>query len=306
VWCSWYRYFEKVTSADVVENLRAFDQHGLCVDVVQVDDGWSAGLGEGLRPTARFGSLPAVVDLVRSSGRRAGLWLAPFLVGADTTLARGHPEWLVGPAGHNWGQRLAGLDVTHPGVRELLRERLQWLLSLGVDYFKLDFLYAGALPGHHHDGSDPVTAYRSGLSLLRDLVGPDVLLLGCGAPLLPSVGLVDAMRVSPDIFHEGGEDGSAGLRGLRPLAARAWQQGRLWVSDPDCVVARPTYALRERWVEAAPDLGGLASFSDRVAELDEWGLDTVRALLERGSSAAPLSAGRLLAAASVAQDEVVS
>jgi alpha-galactosidase len=80
----------------------------------------------------------------------------------------------------------------------------------------------------------------------------------------------------------------------------------LWVSDPDCVVARPTYALRERWVEAAPHLGGLASFSDRVAELDEWGLDTVRALLERGSSAAPLSAGRLLAAASVAQDEVVS
>ena len=24
-----------------------------------------------------------------------------------------------------------------------------------------------------------------------------------------------------------------------PLAARAWQQGRLWVNDPDCVVARP-------------------------------------------------------------------
>jgi alpha-galactosidase len=223
-----------------------------------------------------------------------------------TSLARRHPDWLVGPAGRNWGQQLAGLDLTHPGVRDLLRGRLAWLVALGVDYLKLDFLYAGAVPGPRHDGSDPVSAYRSGLSLVREVVGPDVLLLGSGAPLLPSLGLVDAMRVSPDTFHEGGEDGSAGLRGLMPLAARAWQQGRLWVNDPDCVVARPTYSLREQWAGAAPELGGLASFSDRVAELDEWGLDTVRALLECGGSAAPVTSERLRAAALLAQVEAVS
>ena len=110
------------------------------------------------------------------------------------------------------------------------------------------------MPGDRHDGSDPVAAYRSGLALVREVVGPDVYLVGCGAPLLPSVGLVDAMRVSPDTFHEGGEDGSTGLRGLVPLAARAWQQGRLWVNDPDCVVARPSYSQRERWAEAAAGL----------------------------------------------------
>jgi alpha-galactosidase len=114
------------------------------------------------------------------------------------------------------------------------------------------------------------------------------------------------MRVSPDTFHEGGEDGSAGLRGLMPLAARSWQQGRLWVNDPDCVVARPSYSLRETWAAAAAGLGGLASFSDRVAELDPWGLDTVRALLVRGGGAAPLSAERLRAAARQAQAEVPS
>ena len=306
VWCSWYRYFEQVTAADVEENLRAFDGHDLSVDVVQIDDGWSPGLGEGLRPTDRFGSLPAVVELVRGSGRRAGVWLAPFLVGTRTSLARRHPDWLVGPAGRNWGQELAGLDLSHPGVRDLLRERLEWLVALGVDYLKLDFLYAGGVPGSRHDGSDPVSAYRSGLSFVREVVGSDVLLLGCGAPLLPSLGLVDAMRVSPDTFHEGGEDGSAGLRGLMSVAARAWQQGRLWVNDPDCVVARPTYTLRKRWADAAPALGGLASFSDRVAELDKWGLDTVRSLLERGGSAAPVASERLRAAALLAQAEAVS
>ena len=306
VWCTWYRYFEEVSAADVLENLAAFDRHALAVDVVQVDDGWSPGLGEGLVDAERFGSLAAVVDATRAAGRRAGLWLAPFLVGTATTLAREHPEWLVGPAGHNWGQDLRGLDLTHPAVQELLIGHVQRLVALGVDYLKLDFLYAGAVPGQRYSGADPVSAYREGLGLLRDAAGPDTYLVACGAPLLPSVGLVDAMRVSPDTFHEGGEDGSTGLRGLMPLAARSWQQGRLWVNDPDCVVARPSYAHRDRWTAAASELGGLASFSDRVAELDEAGLSTVRELLDRGGSAEPFPPERVRAAARLAQDEEAS
>jgi alpha-galactosidase len=307
VWCSWYRYFEDVSSADVAENVRAFDAHDLTVEVVQIDDGWSHGLGEGLRPADRFGSMPDLLETIRSSGRRAGIWLAPFLVGTQTTLAREHPDWLVGPAGRNWGGDLDGLDLTHPGVRELLADVVRRLVDLGVDYLKLDFLYGGAVPGRRHDrDADGIAAYRSGLELVRDVVGPDVYLVGCGAPLLPSVGLVDAMRVSPDTFHEGGEDGSTGLRGLMPLAARAWQQGRLWVNDPDCVVARPSYSQRQRWAEAAAGLGGLRSFSDRVGELDEWGLATVRRLLADRGTADPLSGERVRAGAALALAEGVA
>jgi alpha-galactosidase len=301
VWCSWYRYFEEVTADDVLEAVQALDAHELDVDVVQVDDGWSPGLGEGLRPSERFGSLARVVDEVRSTGRRAGVWLAPFLVGADTTLARAHPDWLVGPAGRNWGQQLLGLDLTHPGVQDLLADAVRRVLDLGVDYLKLDFLYAGAVPGRRHEDLDPVAAYRAGLALVREVAGPDVYLVGCGAPILPSVGLVDAMRVSPDTFHEGGEDGSTGLRGLVPLAARAWQQGRLWVNDPDCVVARPSYSQRERWAAAARRFGGLRSFSDRVADLDPWGLETVRDLLAAGGRSGPFAADDLAAAAALSQ-----
>jgi alpha-galactosidase len=215
-------------------------------------------------------------------------------------VAHEHPEWLLGDAGRNWGQQLLGLDLTHPGVRDYLAASVRRLADLGVDYFKLDFLYAGAGPGRRHDDVSPVAAYRSGLELIREAAGPEAYLLACGAPILPSVGLVDAMRVSPDTFHEGGEDGSRGLRGRMSLVARAWQQGRFWVNDPDSLVARPGYRLREPWAETVEEYGGLRSFSDRVAELDDWGLATTRRLMTDVPGPGPLAdevVARSLAAA---------
>ena len=296
VWCSWYHYFEDVTAGDIEENASAFDDHGLTVDVVQIDDGWSHGVGEWLRPRDGFPDLARLVGDLRGAGRRVGIWLAPFFVGADSALARKHPEWLTLEAGHNWRHDMRGLDLTHPGVREYLHDAVRRLADLGIDYFKLDFLYAGAVPARRRDDVSGIAAYRSGLELLRDAAGPDAYLVGCGAPILPSVGLVDAMRVSPDTFHEGGEDGSRGLRGRMSLVARAWQQGRFWVNDPDCLVARPTYALREEWSRTVERFGGLPSCSDRVADLDQWGLVATRRLLDAAGTAAPF-AGDVVATA---------
>ncbi|MFG6503317.1 glycoside hydrolase family 36 protein [Microbacterium sp. P05] len=281
VWCTWYQYFEEVTAADVWENLREIEQRELPVDVIQVDDGWSLGTGEWNRPNPRFGSLPDVVAAIHDSGRRAGIWLAPFCVGAGSDVAQRHPEWLTGPAGFNWGDDLVGLDLTHPGVRDYLVDVFGGLQGLGVDYLKLDFLYSGAVDaGRFLPDATPIEAYRSGLQLIRDMMGPEAFLLGCGAPILPSVGLVDAMRVASDTFHEGGEDGSQGLRGRMSLEARAWQNGRLWMTDPDCLVARPEFALREEWADVVLRAPGVRGFSDRIAALDDRGWELVRQLLE--------------------------
>ncbi|MFI0444005.1 glycoside hydrolase family 36 protein [Actinomadura sp. 6N118] len=284
VWCSWYHYFGGVTAADVIENVAAIADRGLPVDVVQIDDGWQAGIGDWLAQSAPFAELPALAARIRDAGHRCGVWVAPFLAGERSMLARDHPEWLMGDAGRNWDQGLRALDVTHPGAEAYLREVFTRLRALGFDYFKVDFLYAGALDGPRCTDIPGPAAYRHGLDVIREAIGPDAYLLGCGAPILPSVGLVDAMRVGPDIGltvrpPSGDMSRPSQHAAAATTVARAWQHGRFWVNDPDCLVARPAMEEREAWARTVERFGGLRASSDRILDLDAWGLETTRRLL---------------------------
>jgi alpha-galactosidase len=286
-WCSWYQYFTDVTEADVDENLAAIAKEDLPIQVVQIDDGWQAGIGDWLVCSDRFRSLPELAARIRDAGRRPGIWLAPFLVGARSALARHHPDWLVEGAGHNWDQDLYGLDTTRAGAAAYLREVFGWLGSIGFDYFKLDFLYAGAL--------DDLSAYRAGLRLVREAAGPDAYLVGSGAPILSSAGLVDAMRVSADIAPEYEPDGGDPSRPSQfgatlSAVGRAFQHGRFWVNDPDCLIARPAVERRAEWSDVVGRYGGLRVSSDRIADLDDWGLGTTRRLLSEVLPPTPLVA----------------
>lgn len=290
VWCSWYHYFANISQNDIIENVAAMERLGLDFDVVQIDDGYQEEIGDWLCVLESFGSLRDVTAQIRQSGRRAGIWVAPFLVSPRSRTYREHPEWLVGgaTAGWNWQAEQAVLDVTHPGAADYLRRVFTALCRMGIDYFKLDFLYAGALPGQRADrGVTPLMAYRHGLQLIRETVGPDAFLLGCGAPILPSIGLVDAMRVSPDTGPryepaDGDLSKPSQLSAMLTGQARAWQNGKFWVNDPDCLIAQPQVEHREEWAAYVIGYGGLAASSDRILALDEWGLEVTRRLLHDG------------------------
>lgn len=298
-WCSWYQYYTAVSEEDVLENLAAINDLGLPVDVVQIDDGYEAEIGDWLIPSSRFAATRTVIDRILET-RRAGIWIAPFLAGSRSVVAAEHPDWLLrhphgGPvhAGHNWQQDLYSLDLSHPEAAEWMRTVLGQFVDWGVSYVKADFLAAGAIPGVCHSGADPITAYRSGLQLIRDALGPDVYLLGCGAPVLPSVGIVDALRVSADTdskFEPEDGDMSSPSQRAAMLTARGRQfaNGVLFTNDPDCLIARPEVEQREGWARHIEDVGGTVTSSDRLLGLDDWGLATSRRLLEHASAASEL------------------
>lgn len=289
-WCSWYQYFTKVTEADVDLNLAKMDELELPIDVVQVDDGYQEEIGDWLVPSGRFADVPGLFRRIADHGRRAGIWTAPFLVGGRSRTFAEHPEWLVRnddgsptSAGHNWGQDLFALDTTHPGAVEYLRRVFSTFGDWGIDFHKIDFIYAAALPGRRFADVTPVEAYRAGVELIRSEIG-DSYLLGCGAPQLPSIGLFDSMRVSADIAPEflpgNGDLSQPSQRGaVLNGVSRAFQHGRFWVNDPDCIVARPEVERREEWAEHVARVGGLRGSSDGLDQLDAWGLETTRRLL---------------------------
>jgi alpha-galactosidase len=289
VWCSWYHYFSDVAEVDIDENLTAIGRHDLPIDVIQIDQGYEARIGDWLTPSPRFVDLGVLARRIRHTGRRAGIWVAPFLVGGGSEVAARHPGWIVrdedGPirVAHTFDDDLFALDLTNGSARRYLADVFGAFRHMGFDYFKIDFLYAGAIAGWGAGEGTPVAAYRSAMELIRESTG-DAYLVACGAPILPSVGLVDAMRVSPDtaphVEPKGGDRSEPSSRNaIITGRARAFQQGRWWVNDADCLIVRPGVEGRVAWADHVDRFSGLRASGDRIADLDGWGLATTRRLL---------------------------
>ena len=279
-WCSWSCYFKAVTEADVLENVQAARDLDVPVEVIQLDDGYETAIGDWLEPAPGFGSLGRMAAGIRSAGMAAGIWIPPFMIDPRSELARDHADWLVPEldAGEHWGVDMRILDVTRPEAAAHLRRVFEGFVDSGFTFFKLDFLYAGALVS--------LDAYRAGMELIRESVGDDAILLIGGAPLLPSIGLCDAMRVGPDVLPET-PDPQPDVETLKRITLRrSWMNGRLWVNDPDHVVARPDIEGRAEWARHVADYGGVRFSGDRLASLDERGLELTRQVLSRRVSRA--------------------
>ncbi len=204
VWCSWYSFYTAIDEDSLSQTFAALGD--LPFDVLQIDDGWQQDVGD-WRANEKFPSdMAALAEKIKSTGRRAGLWLAPLIATESSALFHERPGWFLRDergyfvsAGFNWGQRLFALDSSHPAVQDWLAALMRQVRAWGFDYLKLDFLYAGALPGKRYSEQPRESAYRETLALLRKAMGADAFFLTCGTPILPALGLCDAMRVGPDV-----------------------------------------------------------------------------------------------------------
>jgi alpha-galactosidase len=262
-WGSWQGYGRQVGEADVMDNLAsaALLADELPLGVIQLDEGYQAAWGDWSVRNERFPhSLQWLADRIRGSGFKPGLWLAPLVVERSSRMARDHPDWLLhdttgGTVKAGLVSKFIGraLDATHPGVEAYLADLAETAVKgWGYEYLKLDFMYAGALYGRRYNPQmTRAQALRNAYRVIRGAVGPDIYLVGCGTPLGPAVGLLDAVRIGPDTaphwaprfwgmrrrFRD--NPSLPSLRNsLRNTASRAWMHGRWWVNDPDVLILR--------------------------------------------------------------------
>lgn len=302
VWCSWYSLY---TAIEEPLLYRIFDELGdLPFDVLQVDDGWQVAIGD-WEANQKFPSgMETLAEKIKSTGRKAGLWLAPLIAVRSSRLFREHPGWFLKDvdgrfvsAGFSWGDQLYALDCTHPEVLEWVSALMNQVRAWGFDYLKLDFLYAGALPGKRYMDMPREAAYRQALKMIRESMGLDAYFLACGAPIVPSIGLCDALRIGPDVAGKWESYRNAVLlynpttpgtkNAIRTTVNRLWLSP-LVATDPDVAYFRSRYfSMKAGQKQMLQDLATVCKFK-ATSDLPQWLSDEesarLRAFLESESA----------------------
>ncbi len=316
-WCSWYQYYHDIDEEIIRGNLEVLDDHraDFPLDLVQIDDGFEKKVGDWLSFKSGFpqGVKPLAQD-IQKKDFMPGLWLAPFIVQRSSDLYKKHPDWILRKAngrpvnaGFGWNSLATALDLTNPAASDYVRAVItKAVQDWQYPYLKLDFLYAAALKGNYSDPTKTrAQVLRTGLEDIRDAAGRKTYLVGCGLPIGSALGLVDSMRVGPDvtgswvpkfeniIFKFKDEPSVPGVRNsLRNVLTRANMHGNWWVNDPDCILVRDQSELTLAEVQTLATViamsGGSMVFSDDLTNLSSERLQLAARLLP------PLSNGMVV------------
>ncbi|EQA44246.1 glycoside hydrolase, family 31 domain protein [Leptospira broomii serovar Hurstbridge str. 5399] len=306
-WCSWYHYYTKISEKIILKNLKALRTKNFGVKVFQIDDGYQTEIGDWLETNERFpGGMKLIADAIKSEKFTPGIWLAPFLVRKKSKFFQKYPEAVLKDRDGNpvpalwnplWGFDFTyTLDVSHPASKEFLTYVIRTIVKeYGYEYLKLDFLYSALLPGWTYDRSEsPHTRYIEAIKLIRKAAGKDVFLLGCGAPIVPSIGLFDAMRISCDVAPFWGREKKRIFandrnalcteRALINDITRASMHRTLWFNDPDCLLVRDrknkmTSAQTKIMASVMGVSGGMLFVSDEIALLTQEREDLLKKTL---------------------------
>ncbi len=282
---SWYNYYQNINELIIYRDLEALDSR---FDVFQIDDGYETFVGDWLDvDEAKFPhGLRPIVNTIHSKGYKAGIWLAPFAAETKSKLFKEHQDWIRKDkkghpikAGGNWSGFYA-LDLENPEVIDYIKKCLNHYVDMGFDFFKLDFLYASALPSY--EGLTRCQAQDKAYQLLRDTLKGKII-LGCGANIINSYEHFDYLRVGPDVsldyddvfymrlFHR--ERVSTKVT-LQNTIYRSFMNNHLFGNDPDVFLLRDkNIKLNEKQREALTTLnalfGSLLFTSDDIATYDD-------------------------------------
>lgn len=307
-WCSWYYYYTNISEKVILDNLKEVKKKNLPIEFFQIDDGYQKAIGDWLHTNEKFpAGMKILAEEIKKTGYKPGIWLAPFLVRKEAEIFNKYPEAILKdqegepvPALWNplWGKDYTYcLDVTHPISINYLKTVFHTITKeWGYHYLKLDFLYAALLPGNVYDSKQtPQRRYQNILKFIRKIVGKDTYLLGCGAPIIPSIGFFQGMRISCDVapfwkpewIRRLLQDRNAFCteKALVNTLTRAGMHHHLWYNDPDCLIVRKkknkmNYKQTLIMASVMALSGGMLLISDDLTKLEEDRLELLLKTLQ--------------------------
>ncbi|WP_216382441.1 glycoside hydrolase family 36 protein [Arcanobacterium phocae] len=274
MWSSWYSWFEEITEEIIISEISPAKELGY--GAIQIDDGWQQSVGH-WNPNTKFShGIADIAAQIHDAGMKTGLWIAPFIAVSSAPVIERFPELFLHnddgnlkPAGYNWGQYYYTLDFANPLAHEWLADTMSRLVHWGIDMFKLDFLYAAAISGQRTGDMLREDAYRKGLETIRNTVGDDVYLLGSGAVINASFGVLDGIRVSPDtapywdnVERVNDPSGPSVLNALRNSLSRTWLKAAI-DCDPDVAYFRTRGSL------LSPEINTLTGQASLICEFPQ-------------------------------------
>ena len=249
---SWYNYFQNINEKQILRDLDGLKRAGDAANIFQIDDGYETKVGDWDLDTVKFpNGMASVVDKIHAAGFKAGLWLAPFAAEFKANIVKDHPEWLIKTAkGKNQISGIAwngfyALDIEIPEVRAYIKAYFDRVFDdWGFDMVKLDFLYAACI--EPRAGKTRGQLMCEAMDFLRECCR-DKIILGCGVPLGPSFGIVDACRISCDAELSFKERFYTKITNQEIISAkmsmnnsifRRHLNGRIMANDPDVFFLR--------------------------------------------------------------------
>lgn len=247
-WCSWYWVGPNISERKIFKALKVIKEKTPEMKFIQIDDGFQPHMGDWLEVSRKFKHpMKKICNDIKAEGFEPAIWLAPFIASPKSRLFKEHPEYFVKDEN---GKPLCSdkvtfpgwrdapwymLDGTHPGTREYIYKVVKTIYEeWNVKYFKLDANNWGALPfGVRYDNTKTsVEAYRMMMETIFEASNNDAFILGCNAPMWPSLGLVTGMRVTNDTFR----DTPTFAQIAKECFYRNWMNNQLWLNDPDCLL----------------------------------------------------------------------
>ncbi|MFW9900501.1 MAG: glycoside hydrolase family 36 protein, partial [Candidatus Thorarchaeota archaeon] len=271
-WCSWYYYYKEINQEEMIKNLEFFkkNKNRLPIDLIQLDDGYFKEIGDYSNINSKFpNGLPWLFEEIKKSKFQGGIWTAPFFGVRKSDLFKNHRDWFLKKSGKilkthfsiDWQCFQFSLDLTNRNVLAYLKTFFSNLLyafenneltstDFLINYFKIDFLHAAVPFNAEYKLKNFTRAqlYHNAIKTIRNAITDKTFLLGCGAPLGPCVGVVDAMRISEDtapIWEI--EDKQEELKevpvpalkeALLNIIYRSFMHKYFWINDPDCLMIR--------------------------------------------------------------------